>query len=57
VIFLINSDTSMSGKICMVTGATDGIGKVVAHVLAQQGATVIIVGRNSEKGEATINEI
>ncbi len=41
----------------MVTGATDGIGKVVAHALAQQGATVIVVGRNSEKGEATINEI
>jgi NAD(P)-dependent dehydrogenase (short-subunit alcohol dehydrogenase family) len=47
----------MSGKICMVTGATSGIGKVTAQALAEKGATVIIVARNQSRGEATINEI
>lgn len=37
------------GKICMVTGATGGIGAVTARELSRQGATVIIVGRNAQK--------
>jgi NAD(P)-dependent dehydrogenase (short-subunit alcohol dehydrogenase family) len=47
----------MIGKICLVTGATDGVGKVTARVLAERGATVIGVGRNPAKIEATIAEI
>ncbi len=47
----------MSGKICMVTGATSGIGAVTARALAQQGATVIVVGRNPEKAAATVDHI
>jgi NAD(P)-dependent dehydrogenase (short-subunit alcohol dehydrogenase family) len=47
----------MNGKICLVTGATAGIGKVTARELARQGATVIVVGRNREKSEATVSEI
>ncbi len=47
----------MQGKICLVTGATDGIGKVTVRELAQAGATVIGVGRNPAKIEATLNEI
>jgi NAD(P)-dependent dehydrogenase (short-subunit alcohol dehydrogenase family) len=47
----------MIGKICLVTGATDGIGKVTARALAQAGATVIGVGRNAEKIEAVKTEI
>jgi len=41
----------------MVTGATSGIGAVTAHVLAQQGATVIVVGRDAAKSAATVNHI
>ncbi len=48
---------SMIGKICLVTGATDGIGKVTARVLAEQGATVIGVGRGPAKIQATRAEI
>ena len=47
----------MHSKICMVTGATSGIGAVTAHVLAQQGATVIVVGRDAAKSAATVNHI
>jgi retinol dehydrogenase 12 len=41
----------MKGKICLVTGATDGIGKVTALALARMGATVIGVGRDPRKAE------
>jgi NAD(P)-dependent dehydrogenase (short-subunit alcohol dehydrogenase family) len=47
----------MSGKICLVTGATSGIGRVTARALAQQGAHVLVVGRNREKSIATVEEI
>ncbi len=47
----------MHGKICMVTGATSGIGSVTASALAQQGATVVVVGRNPERGAATVQRI
>lgn len=47
----------MSGKICMVTGANAGIGKVTAQKLAEQGATVVMVCRNQQKGEAALKEI
>src|SRR5437763_582258 len=44
-------------KICMVTGATGGIGEVTARELARQGAGVIVVGRNREKSETTVAQI
>jgi NAD(P)-dependent dehydrogenase (short-subunit alcohol dehydrogenase family) len=47
----------MQGKICLVTGATSGIGKATAQALASQGATVVIVGRNREKTKACAAEI
>jgi NAD(P)-dependent dehydrogenase (short-subunit alcohol dehydrogenase family) len=47
----------MKGKICLVTGATNGIGKATAQALAQMGATVVIVGRNPAKSAAVVSEI
>jgi len=47
----------MKDKICLVTGATSGIGKATAMGLARMGATVVIVGRARERGEAARDEI
>ena len=51
------SPASMSGKICIVTGANSGIGKETTLGLAQMGARVIMVCRNAEKGKAALEEI
>lgn len=47
----------MSEKVVLITGATNGIGKVTALELAKQGYTVVIVGRNPTKTQATVSEI
>jgi retinol dehydrogenase-12 len=49
--------TIMQGKICLVTGATSGIGLVTARKLAQQGARIWIVGRNPAKCAETVERI
>ena len=41
----------MKDKICLITGATDGIGKETVRCLGKQNAQLILVGRNPEKGE------
>ena len=47
----------MQGKICIVTGATSGIGKSTATMLAEKGATVVFICRNQEKGKQVQEEI
>jgi NAD(P)-dependent dehydrogenase (short-subunit alcohol dehydrogenase family) len=47
----------MNGKICLVTGATNGIGKATAQALAQMGATVVIVGRDAQKAAQVTEEV
>jgi len=48
---------TLAGKEIVVTGATDGIGKVTARELAKMGASVTLVGRNAAKGEAVAAEL
>ena len=48
---------SHADKTIMITGATDGLGKLVAKHLAATGATLVLHGRNKEKGRKTIEEI
>ena len=43
----------MQGQVCVVTGATSGIGKAAAAALARQGAEIIVVGRDPGRAEAT----
>jgi NAD(P)-dependent dehydrogenase (short-subunit alcohol dehydrogenase family) len=48
---------TLSGKTCLVTGATSGIGKETAAQLAMLGAGVIIVARDAARGAAAAAEI
>lgn len=48
---------SVKGKEIVITGATDGIGKVTARELAKMGANVTIVARNATKGETVVREL
>ena len=47
----------MTGKVCLVTGATAGIGAMTARELARRGASVVIIGRSLERCEATVEAI
>lgn len=49
--------SKMLGKVCLVTGASSGIGKVTASELADMGATVVMLCRSRTKGEAVQAEI
>jgi len=43
---------TMQGRIALITGSTDGIGKQTALALARLGATVVVHGRNPERAQA-----
>ena len=47
----------IAGKVCLVTGATSGIGKVTAAALAAQGAEVTVAGRDERKARETVSWI
>jgi NAD(P)-dependent dehydrogenase (short-subunit alcohol dehydrogenase family) len=47
----------MKGNVCVVTGATSGIGKYTAMELARKGASIVGVGRNHQKCVDTVAEI
>jgi NAD(P)-dependent dehydrogenase (short-subunit alcohol dehydrogenase family) len=51
------SKQSMQGKVCVVTGATSGIGYVTARDLARMGARVVMAVRNEKKAKACIQQI
>jgi NAD(P)-dependent dehydrogenase (short-subunit alcohol dehydrogenase family) len=47
----------MNGKVCVVTGASSGIGKATSLALATLGADVILVCRDKARGEAALAEL
>ena len=51
------AENGMHDKIIMITGANSGIGKEAALQLAEQGARVMMVCRNRERGEPALAEI
>ena len=48
---------SLQNQVCLVTGATAGLGKAAAVQFARRGATVVIVARTQAKGDAAVAEI
>jgi len=48
---------SLSGKICVVTGASSGLGLATTKQFTRLGAKVILICRDPEKGENAISEI
>src|SRR5713101_1674933 len=48
---------NMTRKICIVTGANTGIGKETALGLAKLGASVVMVCRDHQRGEAALLDI
>ncbi|WP_328537680.1 SDR family NAD(P)-dependent oxidoreductase [Streptomyces sp. NBC_00344] len=49
--------TPITEQNVLITGATDGLGRALAHELAAQGATLILHGRSAAKGEELIEEL
>lgn len=47
----------MGGRVCVITGATRGIGRATAEGLARLGATVVLIARRREDGERASREI
>jgi retinol dehydrogenase 12 len=47
----------MNKPICLITGATEGIGKVTATVLARKGYAVVLAARNEAKAATVAREI
>jgi NAD(P)-dependent dehydrogenase (short-subunit alcohol dehydrogenase family) len=45
---------ALADKVCVITGATSGIGRVAATRLAQMGARLVLVARDSARAEATL---
>jgi len=53
----VQDTTTMKDKVVMVTGANSGIGKAASLALAKMGATIVMVARSKERGEAARSEI
>jgi NAD(P)-dependent dehydrogenase (short-subunit alcohol dehydrogenase family) len=47
----------LKNKVALITGATAGIGREAAELLAAEGAEIIVTGRHAERGAATVGAI
>jgi NAD(P)-dependent dehydrogenase (short-subunit alcohol dehydrogenase family) len=47
----------LKGKLALITGATSGIGSATARLLAANGAEIIVSGRDTARGDATVDAI
>ncbi|RAP53018.1 MAG: 3-oxoacyl-ACP reductase [Methanosphaera sp. SHI613] len=47
----------LEGKVAIITGATSGMGRASAKLFAQEGAKVVVTGRNEERAKAIVDDI
>ena len=47
----------MAGRVCVLTGASSGIGLAASIALARLGATMVLVCRNQSRGEAALARV
>jgi len=47
----------LKDKVCIVTGATSGMGKAIARAFSMEGAKLVLSGRNQERGQALEKEL
>jgi NAD(P)-dependent dehydrogenase (short-subunit alcohol dehydrogenase family) len=50
-------DLQLEGRRALVTGSSSGIGEAIVHMLVEEGARVVVHGRNRERAEAVAAEI
>lgn len=54
---MVTKIKEMTGKVCVVTGANTGIGRVAARELALRGARVVLACRSRQRSEAALAEV
>ncbi|MBS4202705.1 SDR family NAD(P)-dependent oxidoreductase [Lederbergia citrea] len=47
----------LEDKVIVITGATKGIGKGIAYICAQEGAKIVVSGRNKTAGQLVVEEV
>jgi dehydrogenase/reductase SDR family member 12 len=52
-----DTNVAIRGRVCLVTGASSGLGFVTARALAQHGARVFLLCRSKDRGQAAVDEI
>lgn len=50
-------EQKLKDKVCIVTGATSGMGKSIAEIFHREGAKLVLSGRKEERGNAMVKKL
>ena len=53
----MSSGKALAGKVAIVTGGGRGIGLAIARLLAEDGASVVVSGRDAARLDAAVKEL